>query len=44
MREEALVNGEESLSADGLAQAVEDTLIQVTVLVIQAGHDGIYVE
>lgn len=41
MRQEALVDGEESFRLDRLAQTIKHALVQVTVLVIQSGHDGI---
>jgi hypothetical protein len=39
--EEALVDCQDTFSADSLEQAIEDTLVQVASLVIHAGHDGI---
>lgn len=41
MGQEALVNGKDAFGSNRLAQAVEDALVQVSVLVIHAGHDGI---
>lgn len=43
MRHEALVDSEEALGADGLGEAVEDTLIEIAVLVVHAGHDRVCV-
>lgn len=37
----ALVDGKETLRADGLVQAIEDALVQVASLVIHARHDGV---
>lgn len=34
MWQEALVDGEEALGADGLAEAVKDALVEVSVLVV----------
>lgn len=42
MRQEALVYGEEALRLYRLAQAVEDALVEVSVLVVQPGHDRVY--
>ena len=41
MGDDALVDGKETLGADGLGQAVEDALVQVAVLVVEAGHDRV---
>ena len=34
MGQEALVDGEEALGADGFAEAVEDALVEASVLVV----------
>jgi hypothetical protein len=39
--EEALVDSQDTLGADSLEQAIKDTLVQVTSLVVHASHDGI---
>jgi len=41
MRHEALVDSEEALCAHGLGEAVEDALVEVSVLVVHARHDGV---
>lgn len=41
MGEETLVDGQQALCAHGLGQAVEDAAVQVAVLVVEAGHDGV---
>lgn len=41
MGEEALVDGEEALGLDRLGETVEDTLVQVAVLVVQPRHDSV---
>lgn len=41
MGQKALVDGEEALGTDRFAQAVENTLIEVAVLVVKTGHDCI---
>lgn len=41
MRNEALVNGEDALGVDRLSETVEDAVVQVTMLIVQARHDGI---
>lgn len=38
---EALVDSQESFSADGLEQAVKYALVQVTSLVVHASHDSV---
>lgn len=38
---EALVDGKNTFRADGLEQAVKDTLVQVTGLIVHAGHDSV---
>lgn len=40
--EEALVDSQDALGADSLEQTVEDTLVQVTSLIVHASHDGIW--
>lgn len=42
VRQETLVDGEESFRANRLGQAVEDTAVEVAVLVVQTRHDGIW--
>lgn len=42
VREEALVDGEEAFRPDRLEQAVEDALVEVSVLVVEAGHDRVW--
>lgn len=42
MSEEALVDSQEALGADSLEQTIEDTLVQVTGLVVHASHNSIY--
>lgn len=39
--EEALVNGQETFSSNGLEQAVKHALVEVTSLVVHASHDSI---
>jgi hypothetical protein len=39
--EKALVDSQDTLGADSLEQAIKDTLVQVTSLVVHASHDGI---
>lgn len=41
MRDEALVDGEDSFGSDRLSEAVEDAAVEVTVLVVQTRHDGV---
>lgn len=41
MGEEALVDGEKTLGANGLEKTVEDTAVQVTSLVVHTGHDRV---
>ena len=41
MSKEALVNSQDALGADSLEQAIEDTLVKVTSLVIHTSHDSI---
>jgi hypothetical protein len=41
MSEEALVDSQDTLGADSLEQAIKDTLVQVTSLVVHASHNGI---
>ena len=41
MWQEALVNGEETLGTDGLAQAVKDALVKISILVVETRHDSI---
>lgn len=40
--EETLVNGQDTLLADSLQEAVQDTAVEVTGLVVHAGHDCVY--
>jgi hypothetical protein len=42
MREESLVDGEDALGSNRLAEAVDDTLVEVTILVVQTRHDGVW--
>ncbi len=42
MRQEALVDGEQALGAHRLGQAVDDAAVQVAVLVVEPGHDGVW--
>jgi hypothetical protein len=42
MGQEPLVDGKETFGADCLAQAVEDALVQVSVLVVESGHYRVY--
>ena len=42
MGEEALVESEEAFGVNRLVQAVEDALVQVTLLVVQTRHDSVY--
>lgn len=42
VRQEPLVDGEKALCADRLSQAVENALVEIAVLVVEARHDGIY--
>ena len=42
MWQEAFVNGKKALGLDGLGEAVQDALVQVAVLVVQPGHDGVW--
>lgn len=39
--EESLVDGEEALGANRLLEAVEDAVVEVPVLVVEAGHEGV---
>lgn len=41
MGKESFVDGEETLGADRLHEAVDDSLVEVAVLVVEAGHDGV---
>lgn len=41
MSEEALVDSQNTLGADSLEQAIEDTLVKVTSLIVHASHNGI---
>lgn len=41
MRQETLVDSEQSLGAHRLGQAVKDALVQIAVLVVQTRHDGV---
>lgn len=41
MSEEALVDSKDTLGADRLEQAVENTTIQVTSLVVHTSHDSV---
>jgi len=43
MRQEALVDGEEALRPDRLCEAVQGAGVEIAVLVVHAGHDGVYV-
>lgn len=43
MRQEAFVYRQQALGPYRLAQAVEDALVQVAILVVEAGHDGVFV-
>ena len=39
--EESLVDGEEALGAHRLLEAVENAAVEVPVLVVEAGHEGV---
>lgn len=41
MGKEALVNGKHALRSDGLEQAVKNAPVQITSLVVQAGHNRV---
>lgn len=43
MRNEAFVDGKDALGSDGLSKTVGDAAIEITVLVVQTGHDGVCV-
>lgn len=42
MGQEALVDGENSLGLNCLSKTIEYTFVKIAVLVVHAGHDGIY--
>lgn len=41
MGEKPLVDGQETFGADGFGQTVEDAVVEVAVLVVETGHDGV---
>lgn len=41
MRQKTLVDSEETFRLDGFRQAIEDSLVKISVLVIEARHDGV---
>lgn len=38
---EAFVNAEDALCRDSLPQAIENAIVEISMLVIESGHDGI---
>ena len=42
MWQESLVDSQETLGLHCLRETIKDALVKVTVLVVHAGHDGIY--
>ena len=41
MREVTLVDSQEAFGRDGLVEAVEDALVEVSGLVVHSGHDRV---
>lgn len=41
VRQVALIDGEETLGAHSLRETVVNALVEVSVLVVHSGHDGI---